>query len=160
LWIRLSRVQAPSITPLELVGLEFIGIVHPVSFGAALKDFRRAVEANDADAMVACLAEDVVFHSPVAFREYTGRPVVSVILRAVLTVFEDFRYASELHGDGQTALVFHARIGDKAIQGIDLGEMNAEGKLTRLTVLVRPLSAALALRDAMQTRLAGMTPPA
>ena len=124
-----------------------------------MKAFRRAVEANDADAMIACLADDVVFHSPIVFREYTGRAVVGVILRAVITVFEDFRYAAELHGDGQTALVFHARIGGKAIEGLDLGEVNADGKLTRLTVFVRPLSAALALKDAMQARLAGLTPP-
>ena len=42
--------------------------------------FRRAVEAKDVEGIVAALAEDVVFQSPIVFREYTGRDVVGVIL--------------------------------------------------------------------------------
>lgn len=34
--------------------------------------FRQAVEARDEDAMVALLADDVVFTSPVAFKPYPG----------------------------------------------------------------------------------------
>jgi hypothetical protein len=109
------------------------------------------------DAVIACLAEDVVFDSPVVFREYAGREVVVSILRAVLTVFEDFRYTAQLAGDGKGALAFHARIGDRQLDGIDLGECNAEGKITRLTVFVRPLSGLLALREAMQAKLASRT---
>jgi hypothetical protein len=125
-----------------------------------MERFRRAVEAGDVEAMVASLAEDVVFQSPIVFQRYTGRDVVGVILRAVFTVFEDFHYDAELHGAGQTALVFRARVGGKDIEGIDLGEVNAGGEVTRLTVFVRPLSAANALKDAMQARLGGLSQPA
>jgi hypothetical protein len=120
-----------------------------------MQRFRSAVEAKDIDGMIASLAEDVVFRSPIVFREYKGREVVGVILRAVMSVFEDFRYEQTLEGGGQTALVFRATVSGKEIEGIDLGEVNAAGEITRLTVFVRPLSAATALRDAMQKRLGG-----
>lgn len=120
-----------------------------------MKKFRSAVEARDIDAMIAALAENVVFRSPIVFREYRGREVVGVILRAVMSVFEEFRYEQTLEGGGQTALVFRAKVAGKDIEGIDLGEVNAAGELTQLTVFVRPFSATTALKDAMQERLGG-----
>ncbi|HEY8041704.1 MAG TPA: nuclear transport factor 2 family protein [Polyangiaceae bacterium] len=117
--------------------------------------FRRAVESGDIDALVASLSPDVVFQSPVVFKPYTGRDAVGLLLRVVATVLEDFRYVAELHGDGQTALVFHARVGDKALEGIDLGRVGPDGLVTHLTVFVRPLSASIALAEAMKAKLAG-----
>jgi SnoaL-like domain len=119
-----------------------------------MQKFKRAVEAMDADAIAASLAEDVVFQSPIVFHAYEGRAAVAPLLRAVATVFQDFRYTGELHGGKQTALSFTARVGDKRLEGIDLGEVNAEGLVTKLTVFVRPLSAALALAEAMKAALA------
>lgn len=118
-----------------------------------MERFRRAVEAKDVQAMVDCLAEDVVFQSPLVFRPYVGREAVGTLLRAVASVFENFRYVTELSGSGQTALVFHARVGSRELQGIDLGQVDANGLLTHLTVFVRPLTAALALGEAMRVRL-------
>ena len=118
-----------------------------------MQRFRRAVEAMDVEAMTASLAEDVVFSSPVVFHEYRGRATVGALLRAVAGVFQDFRYLDELTSGRQTALEFRARVGDREVQGIDLGEVNAEGLVARLTVFVRPLSGAHALRDAMKAAL-------
>jgi hypothetical protein len=115
--------------------------------------FRRAVEAMDADAIVASLAEDVVFQSPIVFRPYRGRSEVSVLLRAAATVFKDFRYEGELKSERQTALHFTARVGDKKVEGIDLGELDEHGLVNKLTVFVRPLSGALALAEAMKAIL-------
>jgi len=116
--------------------------------------FREAVESGDADALDASLAEDVVFKSPVVFKPYHGREAVGGLLRAVATVFRELRYLDELHRDGRTALVFTARVGDRDLEGIDLLETNADGLVQRLTVFVRPLSAAQALAAAVQAALA------
>ena len=58
--------------------------------------FRQAVEAGDAAAIEALLADDVVFTSPVAFKPYQGKPITAAILRAVMRVFSDFRYVREI----------------------------------------------------------------
>jgi hypothetical protein len=124
-------------------------VVHP---------FRRAIEARDLDAAVALLREDVVFHSPVVFTPYQGREALRRILGAVVVVFEDFRYIREIGADNARdhALVFEARVGDKQLQGCDFIELDDRGAISELTVMVRPLSAAIALADAMKAQLAAI----
>ena len=118
------------------------------------KAFRAAVEDRDLAGMAAALAPDVVLHSPVTFRPFEGREAVMVVLGAVFEVFEDFGYVAELAGDGATALVFRARVGDKAVEGIDLVRENSDGLIDDFTVLVRPLSGLTALAQAMRDKLA------
>lgn len=119
--------------------------------------FRAAVESQDIDAAVALMAPDVEFRSPVVFKPYQGRDAVSVLLHAVSTVFEDFRYDREIGAPDASdhALVFRARVGDKEIEGCDFIHTNASGQIDELTVMVRPLSGAHALADAMAAVLAG-----
>lgn len=111
--------------------------------------FRKAVEARDTDAMAACLAENVVFTSPVAFAPYPGKPITAAILRGVLRVFENFRYEREIHDGRNHALVFRAEVGGKEIQGCDFLHLDEDGLIDEFTVMVRPLSAAQALSAAM-----------
>jgi hypothetical protein len=120
----------------------------------AAHPFRAAVEAGDHAAMVEQLAPDVVFHTPVRFRPVEGRDAVAQVLAAVMRVFSDFRYTDELASeDGTHALVFEAVVGDREAQGIDLLRMNGAGLIADFTVMVRPLSATLAVRDAMGREL-------
>ncbi len=120
--------------------------------------FRTAIEARDLDAVTALLAEDVVFRSPVVFKPYRGREVVRAILAAVAEVFEDFSYEREIGAaDARDhALVFHARIGDKQVEGCDFVHVDENGLIDELVVMVRPLSGAHALRDGMAAQLAAM----
>jgi hypothetical protein len=121
-------------------------VVHP---------FRSAIEARDLDAAVALLREDVVFRSPVVFTPYHGREALRRILGAVLAVFEDFRYLREIGADGARdhALVFEARIGDKQIEGCDFIQLDEDGAIATFTVMVRPMSGAVALAEAMNAQL-------
>jgi ketosteroid isomerase-like protein len=120
--------------------------------------FRRAVEAGDLDAVVALLHRDVVFNSPVVFRPYRGRVALRPILAAVMEVFEDFHYVREIGAaeSREHALVFRARVGDKDIEGCDFIRLDEDGRITELTVMVRPLKATMALADAMRARLTAM----
>ncbi len=117
--------------------------------------FRAAVESSDQEAVVALLAEDVVFRSPIVFQPYHGRDALATILLAVSRVFEDFRYEREIGVDGARdhALVFKARIGDREVHGCDFLHTDENGLIDELSVMVRPLSAALALAEAMKLQL-------
>lgn len=115
--------------------------------------FRAAIEAQDIDAAVALLHDDVVFRSPAVFKPYEGAPQVEHLLRTVFGVFADFRYADELHGDETHALVFHARVGTREVQGLDLIREDDAGRITEFTVMVRPASGLTALMQAMAARL-------
>lgn len=117
--------------------------------------FRTAVEARDFEGAVALLADDVVFRSPVVFKPYQGREVVGMLLHAVSRVFEDFRYEREIGAEGARdhALVFKAKVGDREIHGCDFLHTDDDGLIDDFTVMVRPLSAALALAEAMKLEL-------
>jgi len=116
--------------------------------------FRAAVEARDLDAMAAALAPDVVLHSPVTFKPFEGRAAVAQLLAILLEIFEDFHYTDELAGEGAHALVFRARVGERTVEGLDLLRRDASGLIDDFTVMVRPLSAAIALAEAVGPRLA------
>lgn len=100
--------------------------------------------------------EDVIFRSPVVFSPYEGREPLRQILRAVLEVFEDFRYVREIGAPDAPdhALVFEARVGDKRVEGCDFIRLDDDGAIAELTVMVRPMSAMLTLAEAMKAQLA------
>ncbi|GAA1833866.1 nuclear transport factor 2 family protein [Pseudonocardia ailaonensis] len=117
-------------------------------------EFRAAVERGDADAATDLFIDHARFHSPIVHRPYEGREALRAILRAVVQVFEDFRYTAEYQGEGGHVLVFEARVGDRALEGVDILR-ERDGRLAELTVMIRPYSAATALRE----RMAALLPP-
>ena len=121
-----------------------MSVAHP--FGAA-------IEAGDEDAALATIADDVVFRSPAVHRAYEGKAAVEVLLRAVATVFENFRYTNEWRDGRTTILFFEANVGDRDLQGIDILEENEAGQIERFTVMVRPLSGLQAVAGTMAARL-------
>ncbi|RDI42891.1 nuclear transport factor 2 family protein [Nocardia mexicana] len=112
---------------------------------------RQAVESHDPAAIEALLADDVVFTSPVAFKPYPGKAITAAIIRGVMRVFEDFRYVREIVDTNgrDAALVFEATVAGKQLSGCDFVHLDDAGKIDSLTVMVRPLSAATALAEAM-----------
>ena len=118
--------------------------------------FEEAVEARDLDAVEAMLPDDVVFHSPVAFRPYPGKAITSAILRAVIEVFEEFRYVRRIEDGAQRAYVFTAKVDGLDITGCDFLTYDADGKIVDFMVMVRPLKAAQALAARMAERYAAI----
>jgi len=123
--------------------------------------FQEAIEngraTGNAEAVVNLLAEDVVFRSPVVFKPYAGRAAVEPLMRAVVRVFDEFgftRHIGEPAGS-QHAFVFRGRIGDREVEGCDFISTRGDGLIDEFFVMIRPLSGAIALAEAMQNELAG-----
>jgi SnoaL-like domain len=116
--------------------------------------FRKAVEERDEAAIQAMLADTVVFTSPVAFKPYVGKPITAAILRGVLRVFEDFHYIREINDSNgrDHALVFEATVAGQKITGCDFLHVNENGLIDDFVVMVRPLSGATALSEAMSAQ--------
>ncbi|MFL5871750.1 MAG: nuclear transport factor 2 family protein [Solirubrobacterales bacterium] len=115
--------------------------------------FRAAVEAEDFSEFDRLFAEDATFSSPVVFKAYEGREAIRVILNAVLSVFEDFRYIEQVDGGGTAFLMFEARVGDRHLQGVDILRFDDEDRISHLTVMVRPMSGMHALAERMREML-------
>jgi ketosteroid isomerase-like protein len=135
------------LTPIQQIDYRGGQVVHP---------FRSAIEARDLDAAMALMRDDVVFRSPAVFKPYQGTDALRRILEAVIAVFDDFRYTREIGAAGARdhALVFEARVGDKQVEGCDFIQTDEQGAIRELTVMIRPLSGALALAEAMKAQLA------
>ncbi len=118
-----------------------------------MKAFRDLVESSIATGSLvgvdSLLADDVVFRSPVAFKPYPGKAITAAILNGVSRVFEDFHYVSSIEEDNRSALIFEARVGEVTVHGCDFITTNDDGLITEFTVMVRPMSGATALMDAM-----------
>jgi hypothetical protein len=130
-------------------------VTEPQSGSAAR--FRAAVEAGDLDAALAQFADDVVFNSPVVFRQYHGKEALRPVLMAVFHLFQNFRYTAEYSGPDGHVLAFSAEVGGRDLQGVDIlrGGADPEAPLTELTVLTRPYSATTALKEQMAALLTG-----
>lgn len=120
-----------------------------------MRAFREAVEAKDIDRLLSLMTDDVVFRSPVVHKPYRGRDQVSAILHAVVRVFEDFRYDREIGAEdaAHRALVFRARVGDRELEGCDFVHLDTDGLVDEFFVMIRPLSGAMALAEAMRAEL-------
>jgi ketosteroid isomerase-like protein len=116
--------------------------------------FRQAVERGDLGAIEDLFADDVVFVSPVAFKPYPGKAMTTAILRGVARVFKEVHYVREIAGaDGRDhALLFEATVNGREVHGCDFLHMNEDGLIDELMVMVRPLSAATALAEAMNAQ--------
>jgi len=115
--------------------------------------FRRAAEAKDLELLTETLREDVELHSPVLFRGFEGRDVVTQVLTHVAATLEDLTYVDELHEGDTVGLRFKARVGDRELEGIDFLELDEEGRVAVLTVFMRPMSALTAFNERMAERL-------
>lgn len=118
------------------------------------QEFRAGVEAGDLDAMMAALSDTVVLHSPVSFKPFEGKAAVRTLLGVIMETFEDFRYTDELTGQDTHLLVFRARVGTRELEGVDLLRFGDDGLVEDFTVMVRPMSAMIALAEAVGPRLA------
>jgi ketosteroid isomerase-like protein len=127
---------------------------------AAAHRMRDALESGDLDAAGALLAPDVVFRSPIVHKPYHGPEAVRALLEGVLAIFEDFRYERSIGAPDAAdhALVFRTRVGDREIEGCDFLHVSTDGLIDEFVVMVRPLTGALALAEAMRAHFEGSVP--
>ncbi len=115
--------------------------------------FRRAAEAKDIDLLAETLRADVELHSPILFRGFEGRDVVTQVLTHVAATLEGLTYTDELREGDTVALRFKATVGDRELEGIDFLELDGDGRVAVLTVFMRPMSALTAFNEQMKQRL-------
>ena len=144
-----------------------------VTIDAASTDRLRAVVADDCvhaplRPVAAPALRDVAarprFRPPTYFKPWTGGDETTVLLSCAAEVFgESFTYKRQwLSADGRDwALEFEATIADtgKRIDGIDLVQLDAQGKICDFTVLARPPNGVAARAGVRQTGVISPDPP-
>jgi hypothetical protein len=121
--------------------------------------WRHAVATREVGAVESLLAEDVVFRSPVVHRATVGRGPTTLLLAAVLEVFGELDYTHTYveEPNGVTLLFETTVIADDGrrleVEGVDVFDLDDDGRIATLTVMLRPLSAAQAVGARMREQL-------
>lgn len=122
--------------------------------GEFLDKWHSAVDERSREKIDALLADDMKLISPVAFKPFTDRSYVLTVLENVVGTLENFRYTrSAVLSDGGILLVFEGEIDGKTLEGIDLIDLDSEGKVKVLKVMLRPFKAYSNFAFAMAERL-------
>ena len=99
-------------------------------------------------AVADAFAPAALLRSPITARlTFQGREQIAAVFEVILDVFEDLHYTAEVRQDDLGFLVARARIDGEEIELVDEMRLDADGRITEMTVFFRPLPAtALALR--------------
>jgi hypothetical protein len=111
----------------------------------------QAFEAGDHDAMLAHLASDASFHSPVT--HYDGRERIAPVLIALTQVVTIPFIALVFDAPGQTAAFFTATVEGRPAQGALLIHAAGDAPATGLMLWLRPLKALLTGIERMRALL-------
>ena len=125
-----------------------------------LAAWHKVVAQRDAAGLVALLADDVVFHSPVVHTPQRGKAITMLYLRGALQVLNTahFRYEREIVGPRDALLEFVTQIDGLHVNGIDLIRWDDSGRIIDFKVMVRPLKAVNALHQKMGELLQRTSP--
>jgi len=105
--------------------------------------WHKIIENRDAKGLDSILADDVVFHSPIVHTPQAGKPITMLYLSAALHVLNNdtFKYLREVIQGNNAVLEFQTMIDGIAINGVDMITWGADGRITDIKVMVRPLKA-------------------
>ena len=125
--------------------------------GGTIERWHELVRARDPAGLDALLADDAVFFSPVVHTPRRGKANTTKYLAAALQALgnADFRYVEQWVGPSSAVLEFATVIDGIEVEGVDIVGWNAEGRIDRFKVMIRPLKAIEAVRQAMAAALAG-----
>lgn len=119
-----------------------------------LEKWHAAVDERSGEKINALLADDMKLISPVAFKPFTDRSYVLKVLEGVVETLDNFRYTrSTVLSDGGILLVFEGEIDGMTLEGIDLIDLDSEGKVKVLKVMLRPFKVYSKFAFAMAERL-------
>lgn len=119
--------------------------------------WHQMVDARDARALDALLADTVVFHSPVMHTPQAGKALtVRYLTLAMETLCNaSFRYTRELVGEHDAALEFETEVDGVRVNGVDMLAWNDTGQIVDVTVMLRPLKAVNLVHQRMAAALQG-----
>ena len=107
------------------------------------------VQRHGREALAPLLSENVQFDSAALHRPFAGKDAVLRLLPVLRDCFEDVKVTDEFGAERSFAFVFSGRIGERAVQGLQLVRLDAQDLIERITGMVRPLTGLVALSDAM-----------
>ncbi len=120
---------------------------------AFLNAWHAAVDARDAEKLRAIVAEDCELNSPVVWKPKRGRDLVIHILSGVIATIDDFRYRRTWIDGDMLMLEFEGEVGGRSLVGLDRITLDADGKMARIEVWIRPLNTLIDFAQRMNSHV-------
>jgi hypothetical protein len=126
-----------------------------------LAAYRAAAQAQDTQAMLACLAPDVVLTSPITNRfRFTGHAMLGPLLDDVHAVVAPPTIRVDAGDDRHRLLVLDTRVGRQELTELLSITLDDDGLIAAFELAVRPMPGLLALAAALGPRVARRRSPA
>ena len=110
-----------------------------------LKNWHTFLDTKNPKILDELLANEVIFYSPIVWTPQEGKQITKLYLMAAMKVFggenADFKYVKQVIDDKQFILEFVTMIDGVTVNGVDMIEVNDDGKIISFKVMVRPLKA-------------------
>lgn len=118
-----------------------------------LARWHKCIETKNAEMLNEILADDIKFHSPFVWKPKEGKQMTVAIFTTVLEVLEDFKYIREIKDEKNCMLEFEAKVGDLKLRGVDIIQLDEDGKFIDFEVMIRPANSLQKLGMEMTKRL-------
>jgi hypothetical protein len=127
----------------------------------AISNWKRFFSTGALPELEACLAEEVIFESPVVHRPQVGKAITVKYLYSGQRVFYNpsFVYVREWTASNSCVLELQTVIDGISINGVDIISWNDDNKITRFKVMIRPLKAIQLVHQLMMQELLKNTSP-
>lgn len=109
--------------------------------------FTAAMQRKDLDAMLAEMSDEVVLNTPLAAESLKGKAAIRPVVGALLGVVDSFDFLEIMEGPKHVASFFVAKAGSIELDGMDYWRLSSAGLIEEMTVLWRPLPAAIAVQE-------------
>ena len=115
---------------------------------------RVAMERRDIDALVATLADDVVFYSPVATKPFVGIEEVAEVIEVIMRSFEELEYPEEWISGSTEIVTFRGRMAGRFVEGAEMLRHDEDGKVRKIEIFARPMTGSFSVARAVGPPLA------
>ena len=110
--------------------------------------FTGAMQRKDLETMLRHMAGDVVLNTPLLMAESVrGKEAIREVVGPLLAVVDAFDFKEIMQGPEHVSSFFKVTVGTIELDGMDYWRLDSAGLISEMTVLWRPLPAAIAVRD-------------
>jgi hypothetical protein len=109
--------------------------------------FTAAMQRKDLEAMLTHMADNVVLNTPLMTQPVLGKESIREVVSPLLAVVDAFDFREIMQGPEHVSSFFRVTVGPIELDGMDYWLLDGAGMIREMTVLWRPLSAAIAVRD-------------
>ncbi len=143
-----------------------------------IENWHRLIRGEFPGGLDELLDDDVVFYSPIVYTPQRGKEITKLYLNAAGNTFggegesggdgvsgaagasdlsaSPFRYTKQVLSGNQAVLEFETEVEGKYVNGVDIIECNAEGRIVEFRVMIRPLQAVNLMHAQMKAMLERM----